>query len=79
MMTTNSYPKLLDILPIGTHSDFDIGVHVLNARTAHSSTPRLLNAHQRTFLDTRSKAFVGRQRQGKVACLQQCASSVVGV
>ena len=56
LMHTNSNAKVFTVLTIDPHITPGIGGMPWMTHTAYSSTPRLLKAHHRTFLGTRSKA-----------------------
>ena len=53
---THSHAKLPSVLSIACTRLRTLGYMLLIKRTAHPSTPRLLKAHHRAFLGTRSKA-----------------------
>ena len=57
LMHTNSNPELLAVLTVDTYTALTSVYMPWMTHTAHSSTPKLLKAHQRTFLGTLSKTF----------------------
>ena len=70
-MHTNPHAKLLTVLITDPHMAPGIVVHTLDDTHSPFVHTRLLKAHHRTFLGTRSKAF-SRSTKAKQSCLYFC-------